>query len=199
MVFELPALPWATDSLTPYISADTIGFHYGKHHAAYVNNLNGLVDGTAYAEKTLEEIILETAGDASKAGFFNNAAQTWNHTFFWNSMKPNGGGAPVGELKDRIVTAFGSYDNFKEEFAKKAATLFGSGWTWLAIDDGNLEIVQTPNAGNPITEGKTPLVTLDVWEHAYYLDFQNRRPDFIKTFLDNLVNWEFAAANLAKI
>jgi Fe-Mn family superoxide dismutase len=199
VVFELPALPWATDSLTPYISADTIGFHYGKHHAAYVNNLNGLVDGTAYAEKTLEEIILETAGDASKAGFFNNAAQTWNHTFFWNSMKPNGGGAPVGELKDRIVTAFGSYDNFKEEFAKKAATLFGSGWTWLAIDDGNLEIVQTPNAGNPITEGKTPLVTLDVWEHAYYLDFQNRRPDFIKTFLDNLVNWEFAAANLAKI
>jgi Fe-Mn family superoxide dismutase len=197
MPFELPALPWASDSLSPHISADTIGFHYGKHHAAYVNNLNGLVEGTALAEKSLEEIILEVAGDASKAGVFNNAAQTWNHTFFWNSIKPNGGGEPVGELKDRIDSAFGGYDNFKDEFAKKAATLFGAGWTWLALSGGDLEIVQTPNAGTPLTEGKKPLITLDVWEHAYYLDFQNRRPDFIKVFLDHLVNWEFASANLS--
>jgi Fe-Mn family superoxide dismutase len=197
VAFELPALPWASDSLAPHISAEIIGFHYGKHHQTYVNNLNNLVEGTGLAEKSLEQIIQETAGDPSKAGVFNNAAQVWNHTFFWNSIKPGGGGEPVGELREKIEASFGSFENFKEEFAKKAATLFGSGWTWLVADGDKLEIVQTGNAGNPMTEGKKPLVTLDVWEHAYYLDYQNRRPDFINTFLDHLVNWEFAAANLA--
>ena len=197
MAFELPALPWASDALEPHISAEIIGFHHGKHHQAYVNNLNGLVEGTDFAGKSLEQIIKETAGDLSRAGMFNNAAQVWNHTFFWNSIKPGGGGEPVGELRNKIEASFGSFEKFKEEFTKKAATLFGSGWTWLVADGDKLEIVQTTNAANPMTEGKKPLITLDVWEHAYYLDYQNRRPDFIKTYLDHLVNWEFAAANLA--
>jgi Fe-Mn family superoxide dismutase len=196
MPFELPALPWADDALDPHISAKTIGFHYGKHHATYVANLNKLVEGTPLAEKSLEAIIAETAGDSSKAGVFNNAAQVWNHTFFWNSMKPGGGGEPTGKLRDKIDESFGSFEAFKEEFATKAATLFGAGWTWLVEKGGKLAIVQTSNAANPMTEGATPLLTVDVWEHAYYLDFQNRRPDFVKTFLNNLVNWEFAAANL---
>jgi Fe-Mn family superoxide dismutase len=197
MAFELPALPWSPDALAPHISAEIIGYHYGKHHQTYVNNLNGLVEGTEFAGKSLEEIMMATAGDASKAGMFNNAAQIWNHTFFWNSIKPGGGGEPVGELKAKIEASFGSFEAFKDEFAKKSATLFGSGWTWLVANGDKLEIVQTPNAGNPMTDGRKPLITLDVWEHAYYLDYQNRRPDFIKTFLDHLVNWEFAAANLA--
>jgi Fe-Mn family superoxide dismutase len=197
MAFELPKLPWARDALAPHISAETIGFHHGKHHATYVAKLNQAVEGTPFAEMSLEEIIGKTAGDPAKAGIFNNAAQIWNHTFFWNSMKPGGGGEPTGALKDRIVASFGSLDKFREEFAGKAATVFGSGWTWLVADGDTLEIVQTLNAGNPMTGGKTPLLTLDVWEHAYYLDFQNRRPDFIQTFLDHLVNWDFAAANLA--
>jgi Fe-Mn family superoxide dismutase len=197
MPFELPSLPWADDALDPHISAKTIGFHYGKHHATYVANLNKLVEGTPLAEKSLEEIIKATAGDASKAGVFNNAAQVWNHTFFWNSMKPGGGGEPTGKLREKIDEAFGSFDSFKEQFATKAATLFGAGWTWLVEKGGTLEIVQSSNAANPMTEGATPLLTLDVWEHAYYLDFQNRRPDFVKTFLNNLVNWDFAAANLS--
>jgi Fe-Mn family superoxide dismutase len=197
MAFQLPDLPWARDALAPHISAETIGFHHGKHHATYVAKLNQAVEGTPFAEMSLEEIIGKTAGDAAKAGIFNNAAQIWNHTFFWNSMKPGGGGEPSGALKDMIVASFGSFEKFKEIFSAKAATLFGSGWTWLVADGDTLEIVQTFNAGNPMTEGKTPLLTLDVWEHAYYLDFQNRRPDFIQTFLDHLVNWDFAAANLA--
>jgi Fe-Mn family superoxide dismutase len=198
MAFELPALPWAKDALAPHVSADTIGFHHGKHHAAYISKLNAAVEGTPMAEMSLEQIMLQTAGDAAKAGIFNNAAQTWNHTFFWNSMSPDGGGEPTGRLKEMIDESFGSFDAFKEEFSNKAVTLFGSGWTWLVVANGKLEIVQTVNAGNPMTDGKTPLITLDVWEHAYYLDFQNRRPDFIQAFLAHLVNWKFATENLAK-
>jgi Fe-Mn family superoxide dismutase len=195
MTFKLDPLPWANDALAPHISANTISFHYGKHHNAYVEKLNAAVQGTALAEATLEDIIKSTAKDASKAGIFNNAAQTWNHTFFWNSLKPGGGGTPTGALADAIKVKFGGFDKFKEEFSTKAATLFGSGWVWLAKTGGGLEICQTFNAGNPLTEGKTPLLTLDVWEHAYYLDHQNRRPDFIKAFLDSMANWSFAAKN----
>ena len=197
MAFELPPLPYSDDALDPHISAKTFSFHYGKHHAAYVANLNNLTKDSPLAKKSLEEVMKEVAGDSKKAGIFNNAAQIWNHTFFWHSMKPGGGGEPTGELKQKIDQAFGGFDEFKKEFSTKAATLFGSGWTWLVSNGGKLEIVQTPGAGNPMTDGKTPLMTLDVWEHAYYLDYQNRRPDFIKTFLDHLVNWDFAAKNLA--
>ena len=197
MTFSLPELPWSPDALEPHVSAKTLGFHHGKHHAAYVTNLNKLVASTPLAEKSLEEIITATAGDAAKKGVFNNAAQAWNHTFFWNSLQPNGGGEPSGALKDKIVESFGSVEKLKEEFAQKAATLFGSGWTWLVSESsGKLAVVQTLGADNPLTAGQTPLLTLDVWEHAYYLDYQNRRPDFIKTFLDKLVAWDFAAKNL---
>jgi Fe-Mn family superoxide dismutase len=197
MGFKLPALPWAEEALAPHISANTIGFHYGKHHAAYVANLNKLAEGTPFVGMPLEEVIRESAGDGSRVGVFN-AAQIWNHTFFWNSMRPGGGGEPSSDLMSKIDASFGSYDNFREQFATKAATLFGAGWTWLVAEGDKLDIVQTPNAGTPlIVEGQTPLLTLDVWEHAYYLDYQNRRPDFIKTFLDHLVNWDFAEANLA--
>ena len=198
MAFELPPLPWSDDALDPHISANTIGFHYGKHHQGYVTKLNAAVQGTALADKSLEEVIKETVSDAAKKGVFNNAAQIYNHTFFWNSLSPKGGGAPEGALADKIGEAFGGFDKFKEEFAAKAGTLFGSGWCWLVSNGGKLEIVQTFNAGTPITDGTTPLVTLDVWEHAYYLDYQNRRPDFVKAFLDHMVNWEFAAENLSK-
>ena len=179
MSFELPALPRSDDALDPYISAKTLGFHYGKHHRAYVDNLNRLTDGTPLADKSLEEVIRETAGDPAKAGLFNNSAQIWNHTFFWHSLAPKGGGEPTGTLKDKLVDAFGGVNEFKEQFASKAATLFGSGWTWLAANGGKLEIVQTSNAATLVTETSVPLVTLDVWEHAYYLDYQNRRPEFI--------------------
>ncbi|MBI4878352.1 MAG: superoxide dismutase [Planctomycetes bacterium] len=199
MTFELPPLPWSSDALEPHVSAKTFSFHHGKHHAAYVNNLNKLVDGSPLARKSLPEIIQETVNDAAKKGVFNNAAQVWNHTFFWNSMRPGGGGEPPAKVKDRLVQAFGGFDKFKEEFSTKATTLFGSGWTWLTASGGKLEIVQTSNAGNPMTDGKTPLFTLDVWEHAYYLDYQNRRPDFVKTFLDHLVNWDFVLANMKNV
>lgn len=198
MAFELPALPYAKDALEPHMSANTFSFHHEKHHNTYVVNLNNLLDGSDLAGKSLEEIIMATAGDASKAGVFNNAAQVWNHTFFWHSMAPNGGGAPSGDLAAKIDEAFGSLDGFKAAFKDAGATQFGSGWAWLVVGDGGkLEVVKTPNAENPMTQGKTPLLTCDVWEHAYYLDYQNRRPDFLATFLDSLVNWEFAAANLA--
>lgn len=193
MAFELPPLPWASDALDPYISANLMGFHYGKHHQGYVTKLNAAVAGTPWADKSLEEVI--KSGDKQ---FFNNAAQIWNHTFFWNSMRPKGGGEPTGKLMDKIGETFGGYDKFKEEFSAKAGSLFGSGWTWLAKSGDKLEIIQTQNADTPITEGKTPLITIDVWEHAYYLDYQNRRPDFIKAFMDNLVNWDFAAENFEK-
>ncbi len=196
MAFELPPLPFAQDALEPHISANTLSFHHGKHHNAYVTNLNNLTQDSPLAGKSLEEIIKATAGDAAQAGVFNNAAQVWNHTFYWNSMKPGGGGAPSGDLAGRIDDAFGGLDKFKAEFKAAAIGQFGSGWAWLVVDGGNLEIVKTANADTPIAHGQTPLITCDVWEHAYYLDFQNRRPDYLQAFLDNLVNWDFAAANL---
>lgn len=198
MAFEQAPLPFAMDALEPYgMKAETFEYHYGKHHKAYVDNLNNLVKDTDLANKSLEDVIRSTYGDASKVGIFNNAAQVWNHTFFWNSLKPGGGGAPTGELAAKIDAAFGSFDAFKEEFTKAATTQFGSGWAWLVEEAGTLKITKTPNAENPLVHGQKPLLTLDVWEHAYYIDFRNARPGFIKNFLDNLVNWDFAAQNLA--
>jgi Fe-Mn family superoxide dismutase len=199
MAFELPPLPFAADALeSATMSAKTFSFHHDKHHAAYVTNLNKLIEGTELANKSLEEIVSISFKDPSKAGIFNNAAQVWNHTFFWSSLKPGGGGVPTGALADKITADFGSFDKFKEAFKTAAATQFGSGWAWLVLDNGTLKVTKTANAENPVVHGQTPLLTLDVWEHAYYLDFQNRRPDFIANFLDNLANWDFAAANLAK-
>ncbi|MFS8883163.1 superoxide dismutase [Synechococcus sp. R55.3] len=197
MAFELPALPYPADALKPYMSAETFSYHHGKHHAAYVANLNKLIEGTDLANKSLEEIIKATFGDPSKVGIFNNAAQVWNHTFFWESMKPGGGGAPTGPIADKINADFGSYDKFVEAFKTAAATQFGSGWAWLVLDNGTLKVTKTPNAENPLVYGQTPLLTLDVWEHAYYLDYQNRRPDFISAYLEHLVNWDAANARLA--
>jgi len=196
MPFELPALPYAQNALEPHISANTFSFHHGKHHNTYVVNLNKMIDGTPLASKSLEEIILDSAGDASKAGIFNNSAQVWNHTFFWNSMKPGGGGKPTGKIAKMIDESFGSYDKFAEEFKAAGAGQFGSGWAWLVEDGGKLAVMKTPNAELPMTKGKKALLTCDVWEHAYYLDYQNRRPDFLAAFLDHLVNWDFAEKNL---
>ena len=198
MAFELPALPYEKNALEPHMSANTFDFHHGKHHNTYIVNLNGMLDGSDLADASLEDIIKATAGDPAKAGMFNNAAQVWNHTFFWNSMKPNGGGAPMGELAAKIDSDLGGFDAFKDAFKAAGATQFGSGWAWLVVGDGGkLEVVKTPNAETPLTQGKTPLLTCDVWEHAYYLDYQNRRPDFLAAFLDNLADWDFAAENLA--
>jgi Fe-Mn family superoxide dismutase len=198
MAFELPALPYEKNALEPHMSANTFDFHHGKHHNTYIVNLNGMLEGSDLADASLEDIIKATAGDPAKAGMFNNAAQVWNHTFFWNSMKPNGGGAPTGELAAKIDSDLGGFDAFKDAFKAAGATQFGSGWAWLVVGDGGkLEVVKTPNAETPLTQGKTPLLTCDVWEHAYYLDYQNRRPDFLASFLDNLANWDFAAENLA--
>jgi superoxide dismutase, Fe-Mn family len=194
MAFELPPLPYARDALAPHMSEQTLNFHYGKHHQTYVTNLNGLVEGTENEGKSLEEIIL----GAEPGGLFNNSAQVWNHTFFWSCMAPGGGGEPDGEVKTALEQAFGSVDTFKQTFTDKAKTLFGSGWTWLAKGDDGLEILQTKDADLPLKHGKTAILTLDVWEHAYYLDFQNARPAYIETWLNNLVNWEFAGQNLAK-
>lgn len=196
MAITLPPLPYAQNALEPHITANTLSFHYGKHHQAYVTNLNKLIDGTDLAGKSLEEIIMASAKDAAKAGIFNNAAQVWNHTFYWNSMKPAGGGKPTGELAAKIDADFGSFDKFKEEFKNAGATQFGSGWAWLVLDGGKLKVTKTGNADLPMAHGQKALLTVDVWEHAYYLDFQNRRPDYLDTFLNNLVNWDFAAANL---
>jgi superoxide dismutase, Fe-Mn family len=194
MAFELPSLPYPKDALAPHMSEKTLDFHHGKHHATYVKNLNGLIEGTENEGKTLEEIILA----AEPGGLFNNSAQVWNHTFFWNCLSPSGGGEPDGDLKTAIEQAFGSVDEFKQTFTDKAKTLFGSGWTWLAQGDDGLEILQTKDADLPLKHGKTALITLDVWEHAYYLDYQNARPAYIETWLDKLANWEFAGENLAK-
>ncbi len=189
---ELPALPYAMDALAPHISKETLEFHYGKHHQAYVNNLNNLIQGTEFEDSPLEDIIRK----APAGGLFNNAAQIWNHTFYWNSMSPNGGGAPTGAIADAINKAFGSFDEFKTQFAQKAATNFGSGWTWLVKNqDGSLSIENTSNAGNPLTSGQTPVLTCDVWEHAYYIDYRNARPAYVEAWW-NLVNWEFASKNL---
>ena len=196
MAFTLPALPYAKDALEPHISAQTFDFHHGKHHAAYVNNLNNLLVNHPLAEKSLEEIIIASAKDPSLTAIFNNAAQIWNHTFFWNCLSPKGGGMPNGALADKINEDFGSYDEFVIQFKAAATTQFGSGWAWLVADkDGHLKITKTSNASLPMTEGQNALLTLDVWEHAYYLDFQNRRPDFITCFLEKLVNWDFANTN----
>ncbi|MEX0298918.1 MAG: superoxide dismutase [Kordiimonas sp.] len=194
--FELPALPYAQDALEPHISANTLSFHYGKHHNAYVVNLNNLIADTDFSSKSLEEIMEATADDASKAGIFNNAAQVWNHTFYWHSMSPNGGGKPTGTLAAKIDEDFGSFDAFVTAFKAAGATQFGSGWAWLVLRDGKLAVEKTANAECPLTDGAVPLLTMDVWEHAYYLDFQNRRPDYIETFLTSLISWDFAAANL---
>ncbi len=191
MAFELPPLPYAKDALAPTLSEETLEYHYGKHHNTYVVNLNKLVENTEYADMSLEEIIMKSSG-----GIFNNAAQIWNHTFYWNSLSSNGGGAPEGALADAINAAFGSFEEFKNQFNQSAATNFGSGWTWLCKNEqGNLEIVNTSNAGCPLTEGKTPLLTVDVWEHAYYIDYRNARPKYLESFW-NLVNWDFANSNL---
>ena len=198
MAFELPTLPWAADALEPYYSAHTLSFHHSKHHNAYVTKLNGLVDGTPLANKSLEQIIKAVASVPAMGGVFNNAAQVWNHTFFWNCMKPGGGGVPTGALADKIAADFGGFDKFAEAFKAEAAGRFGSGWAWLVLDGGMLKVTSTANADTPLAHGLTPLLTIDVWEHAYYLDYQNRRPDFIQTFLDKLVNWDFVAENLAK-
>jgi Fe-Mn family superoxide dismutase len=196
MPFSLPDLPYEKNALEPHISENTLNFHHGKHHNAYVGKLNELIADSDLEGKSLEEIIKATAGDASKAGIFNNAAQVWNHTFYWKSMKPNGGGQPAGALLDKINADFGGFDKFKEEFKNAGATQFGSGWAWLVLDGGKLKVTKTPNAENPMTNGQTPLLTMDVWEHAYYLDFQNKRPDYMETFLSSLVNWEFVSENL---
>ncbi len=191
MAIELPSLPYAKDALSPHLSPETLEFHYGKHHAGYVTKLNDMIKGTAFAEKTLEEIV-----KTSDAGIFNNAAQIWNHTFYWNSLSPKGGGAPKGAIADAINKQFGSFDAFKEKFSVSATTLFGSGWTWLVKNaDGTLSIEQTSNAACPITKGQKPILTCDVWEHAYYIDYRNARPNYINAFW-NLVNWDFANKNL---
>lgn len=192
----LPPLPFAENALQPVISAKTIGFHYGKHHQAYVDNLNKLIEGTEFEGLPLEEVIKKTAGKPEHSGIFNNAAQVWNHTFFWNSLSPNGGGEPSEVLMIKIKDSFGSFDSFLTEFTEAAKTQFGSGWAWLVLDGSRLKVMKTPNAETPLTMGVTPLLTIDVWEHSYYLDYQNKRPDYVSTLLDKLINWEFAANNL---
>jgi superoxide dismutase, Fe-Mn family len=198
---ELPALPYADDALAPHISANTIGFHYGKHHRAYVTNLNNFLlkpENKDLAPLSLEEIIRAVAGKPDRAGIFNNAAQVWNHSFYWKSLKPKGGGAPPAGLKQKIEADFGGFDAFIKELSQAAVSQFGSGWAWLVADGGKLKVTKTPNAETPLTAAAAPLLTIDVWEHAYYLDFQNRRPDYVDALLNNLINWDFAAENLAK-
>jgi Fe-Mn family superoxide dismutase len=194
----LPPLPYAENALEPVITAKTLSFHYGKHHKAYVDNLNKLIAGTDYSDMSLEEIIKGSAGRPERAAIFNNAAQIWNHTFYWNSLSPKGGGEPPAALKHKIEASFGSVDAFKKEFAAAAVSQFGSGWAWLILVDGKLKVVKTANAEDPLTTGKKPLLTIDVWEHAYYLDYQNRRPDYVNAVLDKLINWEFALQNASE-
>ncbi len=198
MAFTLSPLPWPEAALEPYTSANTISFHYGKHHKAYVDNLNKAVAGTDWENRPLAEVIAAAAADSSKTAVFNNAAQVWNHTFFWNCMKPGGGGQPTGEVTHRIQEVFGGYQQFAEQFKAQAVGRFGSGWAWLILDGGALKLISTANADLPLAHGQTALLTCDVWEHAYYLDYQNRRPDFVQAFLDHLVNWDFVNANLGK-
>ena len=195
----LPELPYAKNALEPHLSVETLEFHHDKHHQTYVTNLNNLIKGTDLEGKSLEEIIKISAGDASKAGIFNNSAQVWNHTFYWNSIKPNGGGKPTGPIAEKIDAAFGSYEKFAEAFTAAATTQFGSGWAWLVADkvNGDLSIVKTGNADTPLAHGQVALLTIDVWEHAYYIDFRNARPKYISTFLEHLVNWDYANAKLA--
>lgn len=194
--YVLASLPYADNALEPVISANTLSFHYGKHHKTYVDNLNNLVANSDLAGQSLEQIIQATAGQADKAAIFNNAAQVWNHMFYWHSLKPNGGGEPSFALKQKIEASFGSLDACKKEFATAAMTQFGSGWAWLILDGDKIAVAKTGNADSPLTKHMRPLLTIDVWEHAYYLDYQNRRADYVNTILDKLINWDFAAANL---
>ena len=194
MAFTLPDLPYAKDALAPYLSQETLEYHHDKHHNAYVTNLNGLIDGTDNAAKSLEEIIVA----AEQGPLFNNAAQVWNHTFYWNCMKPGGGGAPAGDLGKAIDKAFGSFDDFKKEMSAAAVGQFGSGWAWLMVENGQLKVTKTGNADLPLKHGQTALLTIDVWEHAYYVDYRNLRAKYVETFLNDLVNWDFVAQNLAQ-
>jgi superoxide dismutase, Fe-Mn family len=200
MAYELPPLPYGYDALEPHISAKTLEFHHDKHHAAYVTNYNKMAESEGMGNKSIEEVIKASFnGDPLKgqSGLFNNAAQAWNHTFYWNCMKSGGGGMPTGALANKINADFGSFDKFNEEFLTAGQTQFGSGWAWLVLDNGTLKVTKTPDGVNPIAQGQVPLLTMDVWEHAYYLDYQNRRPDYAKAFIENLVNWDFVAQNMA--
>jgi Fe-Mn family superoxide dismutase len=196
--FQLPPLPWDESALAPVISARTIGLHYGKHHHAYVEKLNELVAGTRYAEMPLEHVIAATVGDKDAQKIFNNAAQTWNHTFFWSCLRPGAGGEPPGGIAKSLESDFGGYAGFRDQFSKAAVECFGSGWAWLVQRGEKLEILATANAATPITMGATPLLAIDVWEHAYYLDYENRRPEFVEAVIDRLLDWEFAAEQLEK-
>ena len=199
MAISLPELPYGKDALAPIISANTLGFHYGKHHKAYVDNLNKLITGTDLEKKSLEEIIMISAKDSAKVGIFNNAAQIWNHSFYWQCLKKSGGGIPVGSVAAKINDTWGNYDKFTEELKNAGITQFGSGWAWLVLDGSQLKITKTTNADTPLAHGQKPLLTIDVWEHAYYLDYQNRRPDYLTAVIQNLINWDFVNAELRLI
>ena len=196
MSFELPSLPYANDALAPYMSSETLDFHHGKHHQTYVTNLNNLLKDHELQSSSLEDIVVKTSKDASMAGIFNNAGQHWNHILFWQCMKPNGGGSIPSELEGRLNSDFGSVEQFKEAFIQAGTTQFGSGWAWLAIDNGKLVVTKSPNASNPLVDGMKPILGCDVWEHSYYIDYRNKRPDYLKAFLNSLVNWEFVASQL---
>jgi len=196
MSFELPSLPYANDALAPYMSAETLDFHHGKHHQTYVTNLNNLLKDNELHGASLEDIVIKSSKDASMAGIFNNAGQHWNHILFWQCMKPNGGGSIPSELETRLNSDFGSIDQFKEAFVQAGTTQFGSGWAWLAINNGKLVVTKSANASNPLVDGMKPILGCDVWEHSYYIDYRNKRPDYLKAFLDSLVNWEFVASQL---
>ena len=196
MTFELPSLPYANDALAPYMSSETLDFHHGKHHQTYVTNLNNLVKDTDMKDSSLEEIVVKSSKDSSMAGIFNNAGQHWNHILFWQCMKPNGGVSMPSELESRMTSDLGGIDQFKEAFIQAGTTQFGSGWAWLAIDNGKLVVTKSPNASNPLVDGMKPILGCDVWEHSYYIDYRNKRPDYLKAFLDSLVNWEFVASQL---
>jgi superoxide dismutase, Fe-Mn family len=197
-MITLPDLPYPPNALEPHISARTLEFHHGKHHKTYVDTANRLLDGTDLAGESLEKIIAQTAGNPARAGIFNNVAQVWNHTFYWQCMKAGGGGKPAGKVAEMIDASFGSFDKFVEELKSAGTTQFGSGWAWLVESGGRLEVMKTPNAENPLHHHKKPLLTVDVWEHAYYLDYQNRRADYLATIVDKLINWDFVNANLAE-
>ena len=196
MSFELPSLPYANDALAPYMSSETLDFHHGKHHQTYVTNLNNLLKDHELQSSSLEDIVVKTSKDASMAGIFNNAGQHWNHILFWQCMKPNGGGSIPSELEGRLNSDFGGVEQFKEAFIQAGTTQFGSGWAWLAIDNGKLVVTKSPNASNPLVDGLKPILGCDVWEHSYYIDYRNKRPDYLNAFLDSLVNWEFVASQL---
>ena len=196
MSFELPSLPYANDALAPYMSAETLDFHHGKHHQTYVTNLNNLIKDTDLQNSSLEEIVVKSSKDSSMAGIFNNAGQHWNHILFWQCMKPRGGGSIPSELEKKLSEDFGSVDKFKEAFILAGTTQFGSGWAWLAVNNGKLVVTKSANASNPLVDGMKPILGCDVWEHSYYIDYRNKRPDYLKAFLDSLVNWEFVASQL---